>query len=108
VEFLRNSGIDIYRVNDIGLAGRPDEEVMERAYSEGRVVLTHDGDFGQLAIQARKALVGILYCRPGHLPAAETASVLDSAFQADPEVEPPFIMVVSHSGAGTSIRLKRL
>ena len=38
----RNPQIDIVRVQDIGLAGAEDPDVLARAAEEGRVLLTHD------------------------------------------------------------------
>jgi hypothetical protein len=38
----RNPGLDILRAQDAGLRGRGDDEVLEWAASEGRVLLTHD------------------------------------------------------------------
>lgn len=38
----RNPGLDIVRVQDAGLLGRGDDEVLEWAAAEGRVLLTHD------------------------------------------------------------------
>ena len=38
----RGTGLDIVRVQDAGLAGRSDAEVLEWTAREGRVLLTHD------------------------------------------------------------------
>ncbi|MDT4896171.1 MAG: hypothetical protein QOH25_1248 [Acidobacteriota bacterium] len=38
----RNPNLDIVRVQDAGLTGRRDGEVLEWAATEGRVLLTHD------------------------------------------------------------------
>jgi hypothetical protein len=38
----RSPGLDVVRVQDAGLAGRGDAEVLEWAAREGRVLLTHD------------------------------------------------------------------
>jgi hypothetical protein len=38
----RNPDLDIVRVQDAGLRGRGDTEVLEWAATEGRVLLTHD------------------------------------------------------------------
>lgn len=35
-------GVDVLRVQDIGLARSPDPVVLERAAQEGRIVITHD------------------------------------------------------------------
>lgn len=38
----RQPNLDILRVQDAGLAGRNDEEVLAWAASEGRILITHD------------------------------------------------------------------
>ena len=38
----RKSGLDIVRIQDIGLSGADDQAVLEWAAQEGRVLLTHD------------------------------------------------------------------
>ena len=49
VSALRSEGKDIETVLEIGLGGVSDAEVMRYAHTDGRVVLTHDRDFGLLA-----------------------------------------------------------
>jgi predicted nuclease of predicted toxin-antitoxin system len=39
---LRQSDLDIVRVQEVGLSGAPDPIVLEWAATEGRLVLTHD------------------------------------------------------------------
>ncbi|MBC8876984.1 MAG: DUF5615 family PIN-like protein [Planctomycetes bacterium] len=41
--FLRKSDLDLVRVQDVGLLGADDDEVLEWADQNGRVLLTHDG-----------------------------------------------------------------
>jgi hypothetical protein len=38
----RSRSIDIIRVQDLGLSGRPDPEILEYAARDDRVLLTHD------------------------------------------------------------------
>jgi predicted nuclease of predicted toxin-antitoxin system len=38
----QSSGIDIMRVQDVGLSGADDPAVLQWAAQEGRIVLTHD------------------------------------------------------------------
>ena len=40
--YRRNPSIDIVRIQDCGLSGAPDEDVLAWAATEGRIVLTHD------------------------------------------------------------------
>jgi predicted nuclease of predicted toxin-antitoxin system len=66
----------------------------EEAHREGRVVFTHDGDFGTLALLGRRPVVGIVRVRPGHIRAHVTNEALDRLFALDLELSPPFLIVV--------------
>lgn len=44
-------------------AGASDDEVLLRAYNEGRILLTEDKDFGELSYRLRKPSAGIILIR---------------------------------------------
>jgi hypothetical protein len=44
-EVLRDQGLNAKYVADLGLDGHSDEDVFARAWSEDRIILTHDTDF---------------------------------------------------------------
>ena len=44
--------LDVVRVQDVGLSGSSDPEILEWAAREGRVVITHDGAVVQAATAA--------------------------------------------------------
>lgn len=48
IALLRDLGHDVADVREVGLGGCADEEVAARAKSEGRVIISHDKDFGDL------------------------------------------------------------
>ena len=50
VRFLRDRGFDVLDVAEEGMLGTTDVDLLRRAVSEDRVVMTHDRDFGTLAI----------------------------------------------------------
>lgn len=52
-EWLRNEGLDATHLDELGLRTLRDEDVLERARQEGRVLLTADLDFGQLLAASR-------------------------------------------------------
>lgn len=67
VAHLRVRGLDVLDVRERRWPGRRDDELLEEAHREGRIVLTHDGDFGTLALLGRRPVVGIARVRPGHI-----------------------------------------
>jgi predicted nuclease of predicted toxin-antitoxin system len=68
VEALRAAGHDVVWART-EMAGSGDEEVLSRAQTEGRILLTHDKDFGDLAFHAGlPATCGIRLIRLGNLP----------------------------------------
>ncbi|MEO8083654.1 MAG: DUF5615 family PIN-like protein, partial [Ardenticatenales bacterium] len=73
---LSATGCDIRHVVSSGLIGATDVDLMRLAVAEYRVIVTHDSDFGRLAIADNVPYVGIIYLRPGHLlPEFTTASL---------------------------------
>ena len=65
-----------------------------RRHRHRRVVLTHDGDFGTLALLGGRAAVGIIRVRPGHIQAHETIRVLNRLLDLDLAPSPAFLIVV--------------
>ena len=63
VAFLQNLGHDAVHLHDHGLDRLSDQAVLEKAQAEGRVVLTHDLDFGELMAASRAALPSVVIFR---------------------------------------------
>lgn len=60
---LRRRGIDVATPHEAGLRGAPDQDLLARAYAEGRVLVTHYDDFLSLH-RSQRPHAGIAYCRP--------------------------------------------
>ena len=63
VASLRTLGFDILHIREIGLRGKPDEEVMDYALKEGRVLLTIDSDFADVRKYPPETHGGIIRMR---------------------------------------------
>ena len=105
---LRHHGWDVAGVVERGLAGSSDVVVLRSAVGEGRVVVTHDSDFGTLAIRGGEPVVGIVYLRPGHIVAARVLEQVDAIRELAIEAEPPFLVVAQRRGDQIRVRLRRL
>ncbi|MBI4875726.1 MAG: DUF5615 family PIN-like protein [Acidobacteria bacterium] len=106
--FLRSAGCDVLTVQETGLSGAPDAEILRTALESGRVVLTHDSDFGALAVAASQDICGIVYLRPGHIRPEFTNRTLAALLELGVDVISPFILVLHRSGERVRIRLRRL
>jgi predicted nuclease of predicted toxin-antitoxin system len=107
IAFLRKAGLDVESIAEQGKFGFSDTQVLQQAYEAGRVVLTHDSDFGGMGVSGAK-FVGIVYLRPGHIRADFTIKTIEAIRNNAPEVTPPFILVAERTGDTVKIRVRQL
>ncbi len=107
VEGLRARGLDVCTVAELGLDTASDSDILAHAHAESRVVVTHDRDFGKLAIARGEPLVGVVYLRPGHIEPTFVLEMLDELERMEMDVQPPFLVVVERRGAVVRTRLRR-
>lgn len=108
VAFLRSQGFDVYDVAEAGRCGSTDAALMRLAQQENRIIITHDSDFGTLAIRTGEPVVGILYLRPGHIDSTFSIQTLQTVLETNLEIQPPFIIVAKHKGEDVTIRIRPL
>ena len=60
-----------------------DQEVMEYAVDEGRIIITHDSDYGELIFEHRYKPVGVIYIRIQSAYPEETGETLRNLIGAD-------------------------
>ena len=93
VQYLRERGVDILSAREEGWRGLTDSEILSRAHAMGRFVLTHDSDFGTLAVHRGESITGILYLRPGGRPPVEVMADAQALNEAEIDWTPPVIAV---------------
>lgn len=62
---LRDAGHDAVHVRDLGLATADDEEILNAAAADHRVVVSEDTDFGALLARSRAAIPSFVLLRTG-------------------------------------------
>jgi predicted nuclease of predicted toxin-antitoxin system len=76
IRALRSAGHDVYSATE-SAPGAPDSGLLERARSEGRLVVTFDLDFGNLVVRnSRRFEPGVLLLRLAPTSAAEVSGLL--------------------------------
>lgn len=108
VLFLRKQGRDVRSIADEELFGLSDAAVLRKAHADGRVVLTHDSDFGMLAVMQNEPFTGIIYLRPGHIEPEFTIQTLQAIDGKPVDVQPPFVVIAEQRERVVRIRTRRL
>jgi predicted nuclease of predicted toxin-antitoxin system len=108
VSYLRQQERDVRPIVEEGLFGESDRALLRIAYADGRVVLTHDSDFGTLAVTQDEPFIGIVYLRPGHIRAEFTIQTLRTVAAQPLDVRPPFIIVAEQRAQNVQIRTRQL
>jgi predicted nuclease of predicted toxin-antitoxin system len=106
VEALAAKGKQITSVRSEGLAGRQDREILSHAHARGWVVMTHDSDFGTLAIRKGEHYTGIVYLRPGHISPSFVLDVLEALDTISLDTVPPFLVVAERKGEIVRVRVR--
>jgi predicted nuclease of predicted toxin-antitoxin system len=105
---LRGMSLDISDIKERQLLGCSDAEILRIAAEEDRVIITHDADFGTLALASGAKTFGILYIRPGHISANYTLEILSAALYLDLDLEPPFICVAERKQDRVRVRVRSM
>ena len=78
VQWLRAHGVDVVYALEERWFRMTDREMLLRASADSRFMLTHDADFGKLAIQMGEPYYGIIHLRPGdRLPSEVIADLAE-------------------------------
>jgi predicted nuclease of predicted toxin-antitoxin system len=94
LSFLRGKGLDVIDVKEKGWQGSADKFLMAAAWEEKRFILTHDADFGTLAINEGVPCYGIIYLRLKDLRVEKVKESLDKFLKIEKEISEGTIIVL--------------
>jgi predicted nuclease of predicted toxin-antitoxin system len=104
-ELLRAAGHDCTHVNELGLGGQPDEQIMATADRENRILVSADTDFGELLANAPVLAPSVILLRRTDKQARSLAAVvLANLGQVTDDLAAGALIVISD----TRIRARRL
>lgn len=79
VDLLRVSGFDVHYILETN-GGIADDEVLQIANDEKRILLTQDKDFGEMVFRMQKVHLGIILIRLGFAVSTEKAKLINQVF----------------------------
>ena len=97
VACLRRMGLDVLDTKEQQWQGTADAELITRAYQEQRFILTHDSDFGTIAINQGVPCHGILYLRLKNMKPVYVIQACENLFSRNIEIPPYTLWVIEDS-----------
>ena len=84
-QFLRDLGHYVDHAGDLGMARASDEEIVERAKTEGMTILTADLDYGAILAVTGEMEPGVIILRVGNWTTEQIENRLRRVFENIPE-----------------------
>ncbi len=106
VRWLRQTGFNVWDVCEQALQGSTDLQLLKLAVAANRLVVTHDSDFGTLAVLQCEPLVGLVFLRPGHIDPQFTIETMQTVLALDPDLAPPFVLVAKRTESAITVRVR--
>jgi len=93
IRALREAGHDVVAISEVA-KGAKDEDVLERALNEKRVLITEDRDFGELVYARGRSSAGVMLVRfPGRARRAKPATVVEAVAKLGSRLQDAFTVV---------------
>ncbi len=107
-QFLKSEGLDVLDIKNEGLFGMKDKEILDLAFSQNRIIISQDSDFGTLVFRDNIKIAGIIYLRPGHTSAEIHIATMRNLLRADLSISLPFILVAENKDDIIKVRLRNI
>ena len=93
IQALREAGHDVVAIAEIA-KGATDDQVLERALKEKRVLITEDRDFGELIYARGRSSAGVILVRfPSRARRAKSATVIEAVSKLGSRLGDAFTVV---------------
>lgn len=101
---LRTAGYDAVHVQDLGLARASDEDILERAVGEDRIVISADTDFGYLLRDGRRTAPSVILIREAKATPRQRHDLLLGVLQEHADALAAGALVVVRRSSGARVR----
>lgn len=98
IDFLRKHGHDVVTAKELGLHKATDKELLEKARSTSRLLITRDKDFGMLVFLKKEWNPGVIFLRVTPLSISEVHNELRKILEmhAEGDLRKAFSVVEPH------------
>jgi len=99
IAFLRERDHDVLDVKERGWHGTTDATLLRKAARSRRMIISHDRDFGTLAINQRQPCYGVIYLRLKDQRSRNAIRVVREFLERDLDIRPGMLIVLQESQA---------
>lgn len=93
IHALRTAGHDVVAIAEVAPGAR-DDQVLERALTTKRILITEDNDFGELVFGHARSSAGVVLVRfPSHARHVKAATVVEAIAKLGPRLNKAFVVV---------------
>ena len=104
---LKALGFDVFDIKEQELWGMSDQAIIEKAFTEKRIIITQDSDFGTMIYRDQIAFYGLIYLRPGHNPQLHIQTLKTLFLSFPHEVIIPFVLVAENVNSIVKFRYRQ-
>lgn len=106
VSELREAGYNVFDIKEEGLFRLSDAAILELSFTQRRIIISQDSDFGTLIYRDKMSYHGIIFLRPGHESPQVHVQSIQAILSANIIYSFPFILVAENTGESVRIRLR--
>ena len=92
VNVLRNKGIDIVSMKDFG-SSLSDENVLETANAQNRILITYDADFSELVFKRKLKAKGVILLKFVPKSSQHILETIETVLTTQPKIEDHFLII---------------
>ena len=104
--WIRKEGYLVSSIAEEHLNGISDKRIIELAFANKQIVLTHDNDFGQMIYTSDIDFYIIIYLRPGHFDGNYHIPVLQKVFENTEHFKSRTLIIGNRTTDTIKIRIK--
>lgn len=108
VAFLKVEGFEVFDIKEQELFRLSDAAILEISFSQKRIIITQDSDFGTMIFRDGALFHGVIYLRPGHQSPFYHIETMRTIIDANLDFVIPFILVAENTEGFVKMRLRGL
>lgn len=66
IKWVKTTGFNISGIRSENLYGMDEKAIIQKAFSEKKIIITQDSDFGEIIFTKKVKFYSVIFLKPGH------------------------------------------